>query len=784
MVVCSCSTTKHLPEGEVLYTGVERIDEQVDDTLDADVRLAVNTLLEVEPNSSLLGSAYHQSPFPFGLWIYNGLYTEKEKGLRHWLWNKLKSEPTLISQVNPVLRCQAAEVAIHDEGYFDGRVSYELQPNKRNSKKAKVLYSVQYGRASRLSSIQYMPNHDGRLDSIIAHTRHDSRIQEGDRFSAKALLAEKSRIGTLMVDSGYFNYSSAFVKYMADTTRTPFAVALRVFTDYKASATELRPCRVDSVQIRLDYGSGLSSKKFIYDGHKSIGYRGKLKMKPKYLFPCLSVEEWQLYNTRIGSRVTTRLARLNTFKYNNVEWKVIDDTPSATIQPEAYDTLRYDNQLTKEQKNTTTKERNDTTSLLLSLSSTYAMPWTGSIELKTVYKDNNQVGPGLAFQAQRRNLFGGGELLSFGIDAGYEWNTGKHTIGENNGLLNSYELGGKVSLSIPRLQLPLEVDEDLPVTTTYSLSADVMSRAGFFKMFKATAEMSYSFSTSPVNTHIFTPIQLTYTSLLSTTDKFDSIVSSNRVLMQSFADQFIPSIRYTYIFDNSTIARGRSRQWMQVSVVEAGGILDAVMGRVGAHRTQGERQLLWQPFSQFAKASIDLRNYIDLGRRQTLAMRALGGIAYAYGNSETVPYSEQFFIGGANSLRGFSIRSVGPGTFRTNGGKYSYMDQTGDVKLEANIEWRFPLSGDIYGALFADAGNVWTLRNEESRSGGQLTSTFFNELASDCGFGLRYDLGMLVLRFDVGVPLHDPSESDSKYYNLSGSFFGNLGYHLAIGYPF
>ena len=770
LLLASCSTTRHLPEGEVLYTGVKSISVEVDDTLDADVSLAVNTLLEVEPNSSLLGSAYHQSPFPLGLWIYNGLYTEREHGLRHWLWNKFKSDPTLISQVNPVLRCQAAEVAMADEGYFRGRVDYEVVPNRRNARKAKVAYTVRYGRSSRLTSIQYMPNHDARLDSIVAHTRAGSLVQTGQRFSATRLEGEKSRIGTLMVDSGYFNYSSAFVRYMADTTRTPYGVDLRIFTDFNAPSSSLHPCRVDSISIRLDYGGGLSSNHFVRDGYKTIGYRGPLKMKPKYLFPCLSVGEGEVYNTRMGGRVTTRLARLNTFKYNNVEWKVNDSIPHSNSDSIPNSSLLIPN--------------SDTTSLTLALTSTYNYPWTGSLELKGVYKDNDQVGPGLSFIAQRRNLFGGGELLSIGLDAGYEWNTGNHTIGQNNGLLNSYELGGKVSLAIPRLQLPLEVDEDLPVTTTYSLSADVMSRAGFFKMFKATAELSYSFSTSPVNTHILTPLQLAYTSLLSTTQRFDSIVASNRVLKLSFANQFIPSIRYTYIFDNSTIARGRSHQWIQFSVAEAGGLLDVVTGLIGSHRTQGDRQFLWQPFSQFVKASLDVRNYISLGRRQTLAMRLLGGAAYAYGNSSAVPYCEQFFIGGANSLRGFSIRSVGPGTYRSSGGKYSYMDQTGDVKLEANVEWRFPLSGDLCGALFADAGNVWTLRNESSRSGGQFTSAFLNELATDCGFGLRYDLGMLVLRFDIGVPLHDPSESADKYYNPSGSFFGNLGYHLAIGYPF
>jgi len=740
----ACRATRCLPEDELAYMGVDHISVEVEDTLDAEVETAVNALLKVDP---------------------------KDKGLFQWIKNNLKGNPMLVSQINPDLRCQAAEVAMKDEGYFRGKVNYEIVPHKRNPKKAKVSYVVNYGHSSHFSEIEYLPNQEPRLDRIVANTREQSLIQVGDRFSASNLLAEKNRIGALMVDSGYFNYTPAFVRYLADSTQQYYGVALKVCTDYNASADVLRPCRVDSVVIKLEHGAGLSPKHFISDGHKTIGYRGRLRMKPKHLFPCLAVEEGQLYNNRIGSRVATRLSRLNTFRYNNVEWKTIDNP-----------VLPRDTNL--EQQNNISTQHKDTTRLLLSLSSTYNLPWTGSTELKAVYKDNDQVGPGLAFIAQRRNLFGGGELLSIGVDAGYEWNTGKHTIGENDGLLNSYELGGKVSLAIPRLQLPLEFDDDLPVTTTYSLSADVMSRAGFFKMFKGSAELCYSFSTSPVNTHIITPLRITYTSLLSTTHRFDSIVGRNRVLKQSFADQFIPSIRYTYVFDNASIVSGNSRQWMQISLVEAGAVLDGIMGRVGAHRTQGERQFLWQPFSQFFKALVDFRNFIDLGNRHTLAMRALGGIAYAYGNSETVPYCEQFFIGGANSLRGFSIRSVGPGSFKSNGEKYAYLDQTGDLKLEANIEWRFPLTGDLYGALFADAGNVWTLRNEESRSGGQFTSSSVRELATDCGFGFRYDLGMLVLRFDVGVPLHDPSESDSKYYNPSGSFFGNLGYHLAIGYPF
>ena len=273
---------------------------------------------------------------------------------------------------------------------------------------------------------------------------------------------------------------------------------------------------------------------------------------------------------------------------------------------------------------------------------------------------------------------------------------------------------------------------------------------------------------------------------MSTSEKFDSVVAENPVLKQGFANQFVPQIVYSYLYDNNSSGNNRSnKQFLQLTVAEAGGILDVLMGEFGSHRKQGDRRLLEQRFSQFIKATIDFRNYFTIKDDVVLASRLYGGVIYAYGNSEVAPYSEQFYIGGANSLRGFSIRGIGPGHFVPGENRYSYMDQTGDIKLEANVELRFPISGDLKGALFADAGNIWTMRNEETRPNGQFTGNgFLNQIATDVGLGIRYDLSMLVVRMDIGIPIHDPSSTKDKYYNPTGSFFGNLGYHLAVGYPF
>ena len=198
------------------------------------------------------------------------------------------------------------------------------------------------------------------------------------------------------------------------------------------------------------------------------------------------------------------------------------------------------------------------------------------------------------------------------------------------------------------------------------------------------------------------------------------------------------------------------------------------------------KNLMGNPFSQFAKLSTELRYTFNISRRQSLAMRVMGGIAYAYGNASVVPYSEQFYVGGANSIRAFTIRSIGPGRYHSDeDNQYSYIDQTGDVKFEANIEYRFNIFGDLHGAVFLDAGNVWLVRPDEARPGAEFTlKKFYENIALGTGFGLRYDLDILVLRLDMGIGLHAPYDTGKDgYYNIP-SFGKGLGFHFAIGYPF
>ena len=788
----SCSTTSHIAADEVLYTGVDRIERHPSDTVDAEVDEVLSLTLEVPPTNSFLGSAYHQSPLPFGLWAYNALYPKKEKGFRHWLWNTFKSDPKYVSHVNPRLRAQAAEAILKDEGYFDAFVNYDTIYNKKDSLKAKLAYNVTYHRQSRLGSIQYLKSPSAAVDGIIAHTKDKSLLHTGDRFSASHLEEEKNRI------SADFFFSPDNVKYLGDTTLASNTVALRIQPDMGTDLKVLRPCVIDSVFYHLDYGYGMQLQNHQHAGFMEVGYNGKQMVKTKYLRRALGFRRGALYHQDMTEKVKRNLSRLNAFQYTTSEFQILNlerDSLKASLDP-ALDTLR----------------------LMLKIHAVNAAPWTGSTEFGAVYKDNEQAGPGFKFTAQRRNLFGGGETFSGEFSGTYEWSTGKRV--DQDGLVNSFEFGTKLSYTIPRLpfQRRLRVNRDNPVSSRYSVSVDWQRRGGLFEMIKSSGAMEYSFSKGKMHSFTFTPLKLTFVNKLHTTSQLDSIFERNIMLENSLQNQLIPQMQITWTYDNSPVRQNhRSQQYLRVSLAEAGAVSDVLAGWWGEHKVQGERQLWGQRFSQFVKATAEFRNTYRLTPRQSIVTRVLAGVGYAYGNSTELPYSEKFYIGGANSLRGFSARTVGPGSaplnaidafFKGAGIGNIRLFCVGDIKFETNLEYRFPLAGSLYGALFADMGNIWEFDRSTDESqdleymdGEDELSMFYKEmitsgntyiddrplqqLAVDVGAGLRLDLGMLVVRFDVGVPLHDPNDyAYGHYFNCRHGFFKNLSYNLAVGYPF
>ena len=433
--------------------------------------------------------------------------------------------------------------------------------------------------------------------------------------------------------------------------------------------------------------------------------------------------------------------------------------------------------------------RPDTLSDVLDITLDAAMdtPMEAWFEANVTSSTNSFIGPGVIFGLAHNNVFGGGERLSLELTGSYEWQTGKRqATATRSSLLNSYEFGLKASLAFPRL-LPSalfwnsRVERRYGGKTTVQLSAELMNRPQYFRMMSLNTSFAFDFQSSATSSHTLQLPKIGYNYRTKAAHHSDRPGQDNPVSALRSRKRMFPTLCYTGGYNCQVRHHAADHHYLGTSAYTAGNLLARDVSG-----TPGEKKFLGIPFSQFAKATTDFRYYRRLWGDVELATRFLVGAGWAYGNSSVLPYSEQFYIGGPNSIRAFTIRTVGPGSYAPPQDQVdAYLDQTGNFKLESNVELRFPILGDLHVAVVLDAGNIWLLKAEANRPGGTLNKkTFWRDIALGTGVGLRYDISFLILRLDMGIGLHAPYNNDKPHYYNMDSFGKSLAFHLAIGYPF
>ncbi len=757
-LAAACSTTRNLPEGETLYTGIKKINIEDKDASEA----GTNTLVEVEaalayaPNNALLGSSSIRFPFPYKLWIYNSFVNNRTL-FGKWVFNHFAANPVYLSAVNPELRAKIATNVLHNYGYFNGTVAYETLVNEKNPRKAKVNYTVRMRNPYFIDTITYA--HFPEVADSLIKANPGSLIRKGDNFNVANLEGERERLSNLFRNNGYYYYRPAYVTYLADTVQKPGWVNLRAIPVGGLSPEVNRQWRIGNLTV---YMRGSQQRMNAYTDSLTreglrIYYSGKkIPLRPGVLFNNFRFRKGELYSLQNATYTRQNLNRMGIF--SSLEFQYTPRDTTATC-----DTLD------------------------ISINAVFDKPLDGELEFDFTSKSNDRIGPGASFGVSKRNAFRGGETLTFQLDASYEWQTGNSVSGSGS-MVNSYELGASFSLDYPRLVVPFMKYRwsRFASSSQFKLYANQLNRAGYFRMLSSGGNVTYTYRSSERLKHTVSPLKLSFNLLQNTTSKFDSITANNRALYSSLRNQFIPAMSYSFTYDKADTDGSGDMLWWETTFTSSGNVTSLVYRLAGQDFSKKDKQLFGNPFAQFVKVTTELRRTFRLGDKSRLATRFMAGVIHSYGNSSTAPYSEQFYIGGANSIRAFTVRTLGPGRYRPDAeANYSYLDQTGDLKLEANVEYRFPILGSLYGAAFLDAGNIWLLREDEQRPGARFSlPDLGNDIALGTGAGLRYDLDFLVIRLDLGVALHAPYETSKKgYYNIP-KFSDGLGLHLAIGYPF
>lgn len=748
----SCSTTRNLPEDELLYRGIKKID-----VLSQDESGNGEQALE-EITAAVTQTTKYGFILPYRLWAYNS-FEKYEKGVGKWIFKKIAADPVYLSTVNPGTRTKVASNLLHDYGYFDGKVTYQVDTLK-NPKEIKLSYQIDMGKPYYIDTLTY-EKFSPFADSLIRRSDSQRLIHSGDHFNVLRLNEERQRIIDLLRDNGNYYARTDFLTILADTIMRPGYVSLKIVPKSNIPQEALRTYRLGHTSVYLTGYNGERPTDSLKLRDFTIYYAGK---KPGIKYGVLRkrfiYRSGEKYSQLRQNYTQEALARLGVFKFSEFQY---------------------------------TPRSNGGDTLDIRVNAMFDLPYNSELELNVKTKSTKQTGPGAFFSLSRRNFRRMGASLNLELRGSYEWQTSSTVDGESS-VMNSYELGTSLSLEFPRLVLPWIRDRidpfRFPSQTNFKIYAEQVNRARYFKMLSFGGTVSYSFQPSRSMKHTVTPLHLAFNHLQRRTAAFDSIAEANPMLFHSLSDQFIPSVTYTFTYDNSWMKK-RIRTWWENSITSAGNVTSLIYMACGKGFNTRDKEFLGTPFAQFLKFTSEIRPLYQISEKQQLAGRFMAGVVWAYGNKTIAPYNEQFYVGGANSIRAFTIRSIGPGRFHpSENSTYSYVDETGDIKLEANLEYRFRMmsnlfGGNLNGAVFLDAGNVWLMRKDEARPGAEFTfSKFFDNWAVGTGIGIRYDLSFLILRLDWGIALHVPYETGKRgYYNIP-NFKDGMGIHFAIGYPF
>ncbi len=776
-LLAGCSSTSALKEGEQLFTGLKPIDyTNYEEGSYADsAKAEMESALASAPNGSLFGSSYYRTPFPVRLWVWNA-FSQSKSGVGKWLTKAFGSQPKLMANVNPQLRAQVAENQLAKYGYFNGKVTYDVL-TQQNPKEAKVAYHVDFGHLWTIDSLSYI-NFPAAGKMLIDSTMSEALIRKGSPFNVSNLESERQRITRLFRDQGYYFYQNTYASYLADTVNVQGKAQMKLMMADSLDDRVARQWYIGNVRInyRKQFMEELTDS--FVRRYLSFHYNGtKMPLRAGIVLQSLRLRPRSLYQVSNEENAKNALQQMGLFSYTSIQF-----VPRSVQVQDSLGNVAY----------------RDTLDANIDL--VFDKPYDFYVEANARGKTTGRVGPELVVGLAKRNAFRGGEKLDINLHGSHEWQTVHRGDGSPT-RINSYEYGADASVAFPRVITPWNMFRTMAQnerryraghmprryygvpTTTLKASMNVLNRAGYFRRHVASGELTYAWATSYQHQHSFSPLVLTYEYMNTKTSAMDSVLKKHPYIQISMRDQFVPKMSYTYTY-RSPMAYRHPITW-STTVSESANLLSLAYMASGMKWNEKNKKLFKNPFAQFLKIESDFVKYWRLSDDGILVGHVNAGVIWSYGNSSTAPYYEQFYIGGANSVRAFNIRSIGPGKFVPTNSKYSYIDQTGDIKYLMNLEYRQKLWGDLHGAIFLDAGNVWTLHDEEHSPLGKFEAkNFFKQLAVGTGVGLRYDMGMFVIRVDWGVGLHVPYDTGkSGIYNIT-SFKNAQNLHLAVGYPF
>ena len=726
LLMTSCSVTRHVPEGVYLLNRTRIAVEDKDQDVDI---THLRNYVRQQPNTRWLSMAR----LPLATYSLSGRDSLK------WINKMFRSmgeAPVIYDSLQAVQTCTDLEQELHNEGFLHAKVKLYTRPHGR---KMDVKYILQLGEPYFIDSVEYHIS-DEHIQAVLDLYDHPSErlLKPGMKFDAATLDAERKRIASILGDNGYYRFHKEYITYVADTM-----AASRMITVGMYLHPYTRPDMPDTLhpQFRLrhiNYSSG-------------DPYDDEIHLRPHVLTECTHLEEGRPYSATALQQTFNHFGRMQAVKYTNISFEQVQNT----------DSLDCNIQLQTNKPSTLSFQPEGTNT-------------------------SGDLGAAASLTYQNRNLFKGSEVFSVELRGAYEAIRGLEGYSERDFV----EYSAEARLAFPRFIVPF-IDRDLRrrlnATSEVSVSYDMQNRPEYHRRILSGAWKYRWHFPDRRDRYQLDLLDLNYLFMPWISDTFRSEYlenesSRNAILTYNYVDLFITKIGFGYSYSNRAYA-------LKTNVETSGNLLSLGSKMFDVKKdANGQYRLFNIAFAQYAKFDFDFTRSFQFDPGNQLVLHLGMGVAYPYGNSTILPFEKRYFSGGANSVRGWSVRSLGPGKYKEKDGRINFINQTGDMKLDLNAEYRAHLFWKLGAALFVDAGNIWTIRNYDDQPGGQFElSQVLNQLAVSYGLGIRFNFDYFILRFDLGMKAVNPSyeiEEEEHYPLLHPRFSRDCAFHFAVGLPF
>lgn len=647
--------------------------------------------------------------------------------------NPFSRKPVIYDTLQARLSCQDMMTAMQNEGYMNAGVSLYTETK---GKKLKATYLLHPGQPFLIGKVNYDIQDEGILQLLHLDQPANQQIKPGMRFTVETLDNERKRIAGLLSDNGYFRFNKDFIHFTADTIMGRKDIALTL---------QLRKYKPNNNSPEVDH-----TRYLIRDVLFQSNDSDRIHLRKQVLLNATAIKEGRPYDASALQRTYNNFARLQAVKYTNIKFAEVPDT----------NLLDCHIQISTNKPSTISFQPEGTNTA-------------------------GDLGAAASITYTNRNLFHGSEQLSIEFRGAYEAITGLEGYQDQN----YTEFSVETKLVFPRFLAPFlskSFRRRQTASSEWAVSWDFQNRPEFHRRVFSSAwryrwsepkhHLNYRFDLLDLN-YVYMP----WISSTFKRDYLDNAENRNAILRYNYEDIFIMKTGFTVSYTDGVDA-------VRANFESAGNLLNGVSKGFGFKtNSQGQHTLFNIAYAQYVKFDFDYTHLFQFDKRNALALHAGLGVAYPYGNSTVLPFEKRYFSGGANSVRGWSVRELGPGKFKGTDGRIDFINQTGDVKLDLNAEYRSSLFWKLQGALFIDAGNIWTLRNYAEQPGGQFKFTeFYKQIAASYGMGLRLNFDYFILRFDVGMKAITPAyESEKEHWSIiHPKLSRDFDFHFAVGLPF